>query len=120
MTYPFTKHWEFSNTFGTAQHYDFKCPVWTPFVAIEAFMPDFIGIDKGRGIAGTGEHGRWRYWHVESFDIQIQENKLVKEGQMIGYTGGWPPLANETTTGAHLHVDCQKDGKYIDFMTIYM
>jgi murein DD-endopeptidase MepM/ murein hydrolase activator NlpD len=126
MRYPFPKPFPISTPFS-AQHlaYDFATPVGTAIYAIEGFNIDFYGIDEtgARSICGEGETGRWAYGHVSKV---IALGGWANEGQLIGETGGWPPVTSwqngikvtEKTSGPHCHIQVHKGGKYIDWMKL--
>ncbi|MFA5793335.1 MAG: M23 family metallopeptidase, partial [Candidatus Gracilibacteria bacterium] len=54
------------------------------------------------------------YGHVS--DILVEEGQTIKEGQIIGLTGGMPGTkgAGYFTTGPHLHFEVMINGKYVD------
>jgi len=54
------------------------------------------------------------YGHISEF--KVEEGEKVFSGQVLGYSGGTPGTkgAGLVTTGAHLHFEMMKGGKYID------
>jgi murein DD-endopeptidase MepM/ murein hydrolase activator NlpD len=115
MRYPFDKEYEISTTFTDAGHYDFKTPLRTPVYAICGMKINFAGVDKGRGIKGTdGYYQVWRYWHFD--ELLVKTNQWVDEGTLLGYSGGYPPMAGELSSGPHCHIDCEKGNIFIDWL----
>ena len=121
MIYPTALEWEYSNTFATAEHYDLKTPVGVTVFAIEDTQIVFAGISNfhSRDLIGNGKHGRWEYGH---FSALYKTTGFVKEGELIGLTGGWPPLPGEQTTGPHLHIRLREgtlpNGESLDWVKI--
>lgn len=118
MKYPTDKNWGYSNTFSTSQHYDITCPVGTKVYAVEDMQTYFAGISNyhSRDYIGNGEHGQWQYGH---FSILYITSGFIKEGQLIGLSGGWPPLPGEQTTGPHLHLRLKNSsGESLDWVRI--
>ena len=56
------------------------------------------------------------YGHISEF--KVEEGEKVFSGQVLGYSGGTPGTkgAGLVTTGAHLHFEMMKGGKYVDPM----
>lgn len=54
------------------------------------------------------------YGHLTEF--LVEEGDKIYQGQVLGYSGGTPGTkgAGFVTTGAHLHFELMKDGKYVD------
>jgi murein DD-endopeptidase MepM/ murein hydrolase activator NlpD len=54
------------------------------------------------------------YGHVTGF--RVEEGEKIREGQIIALSGGTPGTkgAGLMTTGAHLHFEILKEGKYVD------
>ena len=106
--YPFDKQYEFWN------NDDFKTPINTPVRAIVKFHIDFAGEDRGLGVAGNDDKGRWRYWHLS----KILKTGWVNEGEVFALSGGWPPKPGEETSGPHTHIDYYINGIKQDIMKL--
>lgn len=65
-------------------------------------------------IMGHAENILTLYGHMS--EIFVREGDVVKQGQMIGLSGGIPGTkgAGWLTTGAHLHFEVFKDFKHVD------
>lgn len=71
---------------------------------------------KGFSYILLGHGGGLTTLYGHMFQMIISEGSDVKQGQIIGYSGGTPGTygAGPYTTGAHLHFQATKDGAYVN------
>jgi murein DD-endopeptidase MepM/ murein hydrolase activator NlpD len=64
---------------------------------------NYVSIDHGKGVAS-------RYLHLSA--VYVRSMQYVRQGEIIGLSGGLPGTAGAgtTTTGAHLHFEIRVNG----------
>lgn len=102
---------------GAHNAIDVRAKQYTPIVAPDdAYV--FQAQDNGMGYSYIVLAHRNNlvtvYGHVS--DIQVKEGDTVRQGEVIGLSGGSPGTmgAGLQTTGAHLHFEVYKDGVPVD------
>lgn len=101
-----------THSFGFSNHngIDLPLPVGTPVVA-SADGKVLKALEKG----GYGKHiviqheDEFRTLYANLSSIQVQDGQLVKQGEVIGYTGN-----TGVSTGPHIHIGVFKGDEAVD------
>lgn len=106
-TNPVTQKWEFHNAT------DIAAPLGTPILSSDNCEVIEVSEDNVYGIFVTLKNKTltFRYCHLSK--TNLKQGWKIKRGDMIGYVGN-----TGYATGAHLHIEIIKDGKYINPETV--
>lgn len=95
---------------------DFRAPTGTPIPAAGAGRVVARGFNRGHGnFVKIRHNGSFEtlYAHMSKFAKNVKVGTVVKQGQIIGYSG-----STGLSTGPHLHYEIIKDGKHVNPMTV--
>lgn len=95
---------------------DFRAPTGTPIPAAGAGRVVARGFNRGHGNFVKIKHNgsfETLYAHMSKFAKNVKVGTVVKQGQIIGYSG-----STGLSTGPHLHYEIIKDGKHVNPMTV--
>ncbi len=95
---------------------DYAAPTGTPVVSIGNGKIIFVGWKGGFGKTIVIRHNNvytTTYGHLSKFHKGIAIGKTVRQGDVIGYVG-----STGLATGPHLDFRIQKNGQYINFLTL--
>ena len=95
---------------------DFRAPTGTPIPAAGAGRVVARGYNRGHGNFMKIRHNgsfETLYAHMSKFAKNVKVGTVVKQGQIIGYSG-----STGLSTGPHLHYEIIKDGKHVNPMTV--
>ena len=95
---------------------DFRAPTGTPIPSAGAGRVVARGYNRGHGNFIKIRHkGSFEtlYAHMSKFAKNVNVGTVVKQGQIIGYSG-----STGLSTGPHLHYEIIKDGKHVNPMTV--
>ena len=91
---------------------DFAARSGTPIITTGNGRVTFVGTKSGYGrtiIINHGDGYSTLYGHMRGFVRGMKRNKLVKQGDIIGYVG-----TTGISTGPHLHYEFRINGKHRD------
>ena len=95
---------------------DFRAPTGTPIPSAGAGRVVARGYNRGHGnFIKIRHNGSFEtlYAHMSKFAKNVNVGTVVKQGQIIGYSG-----STGLSTGPHLHYEIIKDGKHVNPMTV--
>lgn len=95
---------------------DFRAPTGTPIPSAGAGRVVARGFNRGHGnFVRIRHNGSFEtlYAHMSKFAKNVKVGTVVKQGQIIGYSG-----STGLSTGPHLHYEIIKDGKHVNPMTV--
>ena len=95
---------------------DFRAPTGTPIPSAGAGRVVARGYNRGHGnFIRIRHNGSFEtlYAHMSKFAKNVNVGTVVKQGQIIGYSG-----STGLSTGPHLHYEIIKDGKHVNPMTV--
>lgn len=95
---------------------DLAAPRGTPVRAVADGRIDYAGWDGGLGRCIKIDHGAALesvYGHLSEITPGAKEGAAVERGQVIGYVG-----ATGLATGPHLHYALERDGYYVDPLSL--
>ena len=95
---------------------DFRAPTGTPIPSAGAGRVVARGYNRGHGnFVRIRHNGSFEtlYAHMSKFAKNVKVGTVVKQGQIIGYSG-----STGLSTGPHLHYEIIKDGKHVNPMTV--
>ncbi len=95
---------------------DFAAPRGTPVRAVATGHVSFSGWASGLGECVKIDHADELvsvYGHLSEITPGAQEGAAVEQGQVIGYVG-----ATGLATGPHLHYALERDGDYVDPLSL--
>ena len=95
---------------------DLAAPRGTPVRAVADGRVDYAGWDGGLGRCVKIDHGASLesvYGHLSEITPGAKEGASVERGQVIGYVG-----ATGLATGPHLHYALERDGYYVDPLSL--
>jgi len=95
---------------------DFRAPTGTPIPSAGAGRVVARGYNRGHGnFIKIRHNGSFEtlYAHMSKFAKNVKVGTVVKQGQIIGYSG-----STGLSTGPHLHYEIIKDGKHVNPMTV--
>jgi murein DD-endopeptidase MepM/ murein hydrolase activator NlpD len=95
---------------------DFRAPTGTPIPAAGAGRVVARGYNRGHGnFIKIRHNGSFEtlYAHMSKFAKNVNVGTVVKQGQIIGYSG-----STGLSTGPHLHYEIIKDGQHVNPMTV--
>ena len=93
---------------------DFGARRGTPLLAVNAGKISFSGSMGGYGKVVKIRHADgYESLYAHQSRIRVKRGERVKKGQIIGYVG-----STGRSTGPHLHFGLQKNGRWVDPMTI--
>ena len=95
---------------------DFRAPTGTPIPSAGAGRVVARGYNNGHGNYVKIRHNatfETLYAHMSRFAKNVKVGTLVKQGQIIGYSG-----STGLSTGPHLHYEVIKNGQHVNPMTV--
>ncbi|MFQ5900403.1 MAG: peptidoglycan DD-metalloendopeptidase family protein [Thermodesulfobacteriota bacterium] len=101
-----------SKTYKPHHGIDYAAPYGTPIVAAGDGRIVFSGWKRGYGRFIVIRHNSTystAYGHLSSISRKAKKNRLVKQGQIIGYVG-----SSGISTGPHLHYEFRVRGKSVN------